>query len=1632
MKPSLPTPTKVHALFLAIFVFVIGIVNAQQPENEINDSRTVNTPYELPSQLKSGSTTSILVEPVHGTAWTPEKLINDVFLGSDGCAIISNITYTGDNRAIGYFKRNPDNPAFPLEQGIILSTGRVANAIGPNDMINTSAEFSTSGDSDINKISSPHPSYDAAVLTFDFQPATSSLTFRYIFASDEYPQWACSQFNDVFGFFISGPGITPDPDGFSNGAKNIALLPDGVTPVSINNIHVDGWNDYTHSGPNSSCPDVNAEYYVAVAPGSTTIEYDGRTVVLSATIDDLSPCSSYKLKLAIADVSDRKLDSAVFLEALSFDTGSDIQFKNFNFNGVETSEVFRSCNPNTLRIERTNGDLSVAEDITYTVTGTAVFNTHHTLQGGTVTIPANQAYIDVPYSILDNPIPGGAATIIVETITGCLCDPDPVTLSKTINLFETYVIENVTPVNTISCNDNPGSITVKLNVLTTQFDFFFTYNLKDSGGNIIKTHSTQNTQHTFNDLQNGTYSVEISDNATCVNINQTNIVISEDQVEPPTLSLNVSGILTCEVTEVDLAATSNGTVEWFYDNESAGTGLSISVSVSGLYTVVATSEDDCITTENLTVEQDINPPVVTHDPIDPLCLDALPKILGPAPGKGTYSGAAVSIQGGNYLFNPSTSGNFTVTYSEAGENGCTGSTNISVTVNPLPVVTLEAFDAVCSGADPIALTGGLPAGGVYSGAGINESGIFDPIIAGAGDHIITYTFTDPVTGCTGEATQTLHVNLTPCLSVTSVDLTCNGADNGSINISVTCGEIVQLSVTGPNGFVYSSDESIQTLFENLASGKYTVEGLSAEGCVTQLEVEIKEPSAVAISLAGKKNVSTDGADDGSIEINISGGTPGYEILWNIGETEALINNLTPGTYSVVVFDANNCTASDSFEIIIDDGNGDILVDLGVTIEVNIATPDPDEVDELIFALVVRNYSKILDATGVVVENTIPAEFPFMQRLDDGTSGDFDPLTGMWEIGTLPADQYVILVYKTEMLLTRPEKSSSAVNAAQILPFDQIDPNLLNNYAEVVVTIGESTSGDDNGIESNGNMASQLALRNYRRMVESRSIKKDQRLAVMNSYSHAGMLTGNLKSAKVDPGFSTGINMLLPENGPVQTKAFISTPEDLLNITNAREIFAVDYLQENNSRRAAILAISTEPSRVYEHTKVICDRLIGAELHEVRMVEISGKPFIMSKLVHPDGYVDYSVSFIVQQANNGFVVDSRWYNDEYRILNTDDIFNFQVWGAAPQFTVELVENILENIHKSGRVRYQNALEKPSIPQVYVQSGRYTSGGLLLNLVNKAGANQITLTGNKTTYENGEREPLHVTMSIPAGELVEVFIPTGYMFDAGFAITNNKHDAADVLYYADGPWMFDYDPGNSTVTNFATFAETQDILSKTTKVERDATFAGNVRTYASMFRALAPRQAPVDLSEYDMVVFEASGKGTVEVMLAKAGIDSWAEQFRSVINLDEKSRQFSVKFRDLANKEGAREFTPEDVVSIIFNAIGNGASESSYEVNVKNLHFANSMLVRNQNATFMPAYPNPFTERTWIDFNLMDDNHVRVEIMNIMGQTIEVLLDEFTSAGAHKLEWKPANHHSGIFLMKLTVGEESYTSKLIYKN
>jgi hypothetical protein len=225
---------------------------------------------------------------------TPEDMV-EILIGSG--LDYENVVFTGADSSRGSFWGGPGN--IGLGNGIILTSGNVYLAPGPNQPVKASAVNMTPGDPDLEMLSQGGLSYDACVLEFDFVPFYEYVWFQFVFTSEEYPEFVGSAFNDVFGFFISGPGITGP---YSNNSKNIALIPGTEIPVSINNVN----------------PDINSEYYVV--NDSDFIQYDGFTTVLTAE-SEVEPMETYHIKLAIGDISDFIYDTGVLLQASSFCSG---------------------------------------------------------------------------------------------------------------------------------------------------------------------------------------------------------------------------------------------------------------------------------------------------------------------------------------------------------------------------------------------------------------------------------------------------------------------------------------------------------------------------------------------------------------------------------------------------------------------------------------------------------------------------------------------------------------------------------------------------------------------------------------------------------------------------------------------------------------------------------------------------------------------------------------------------------------------------------------------------------------------------------------------------------------------------------------------------------------------------------------------------------------------------------------------------------------------------------------------------------------------------------------------------------------------------------------------------------------
>jgi hypothetical protein len=203
-----------------------------------------------------------------------------------GGVTTSNVTYVGADVAAGTFSGGlPVLGAF--DSGVILSTGDVSFVVGPNQFDGVTEVNNTAGDTQLGALSG-FPTFDASVLEFDFVPASDTVVFRFVFASEEYNEWVDSEYNDVFAFYVNG--------------NNCALVPGAGQPITINTIN---------NGTNPSLYRDNE-----IPDGTLDTEMDGLTVVLTC-IAGVNEGVNNHIKLAIADAGDSQLDSVVFIGANS-------------------------------------------------------------------------------------------------------------------------------------------------------------------------------------------------------------------------------------------------------------------------------------------------------------------------------------------------------------------------------------------------------------------------------------------------------------------------------------------------------------------------------------------------------------------------------------------------------------------------------------------------------------------------------------------------------------------------------------------------------------------------------------------------------------------------------------------------------------------------------------------------------------------------------------------------------------------------------------------------------------------------------------------------------------------------------------------------------------------------------------------------------------------------------------------------------------------------------------------------------------------------------------------------------------------------------------------------------------------
>ncbi|HEX8564015.1 MAG TPA: choice-of-anchor L domain-containing protein, partial [Flavobacterium sp.] len=640
--------------------------------------RAVCSPTDISLWSNPASFASYLPPIATSTGdYTTFELIEDVLLNST-CASVSNITWStgtdfGSTNGIGYFSQN--GSAFPFEEGVVLTTGDVDRAPGPNEEGLSDGAFNWPGDADLEAIilaatGAAMNSNNATKLEFDFIPITNSISFNFIFASEEYGTFQCS-YSDAFAFLLTdlSTGVT----------TNLAVLPSSTTPVSVVTIRDAAYN----GGCGSVNPEYFDEYYLlpeGTNPLAAPIDFNGVTVPLTASAT-VSPGTQYHIKLVIADRADTAFDSAVFLEGGSFDIGN-----------IELGSDFTQADGTAL-CSGSSYVLNTGLDPTlYTFTWTVGDQPLENETGASITVTETGIY-------------GVTATYNTSTCTA--------TDAVTIEFYP--ALTPGTPNNLTACN-NLGFAQFNLaennaailgSMLPADYTLTFYASSTDATGEVnalptIYTNTIPNQQTIYVRIENNT--------SGCFSVVQFDLVVQDLTPQftlTPNFTLCPGSTATITVTPVNYSS-ADVTYSWTLGTDTLpDTTEAIDISQPGTY-VVTVNHAGCTATGTVvvtggTVTADVLPNVVACDSYQ------LP-VLSPNNNYFTQSGGQNGpLAAGDLITTPGVN----TIYIYALDGTCSNESSFTVTINATPVLAPVANVVACdSYALPV-----LGVGGYFSSPG---------------------------------------------------------------------------------------------------------------------------------------------------------------------------------------------------------------------------------------------------------------------------------------------------------------------------------------------------------------------------------------------------------------------------------------------------------------------------------------------------------------------------------------------------------------------------------------------------------------------------------------------------------------------------------------------------------------------------------------------------------------------------------------------------------------------------------------------------------------------------------------------------------------------------------------------------
>ncbi len=499
-----------------------------------------------------------------------------------------------------------------------------------------------------------------------------------------------------------------------------------------------------------------------------------------------------------------------------------------------------------------------------------------------------------------------------------------------------------------------------------------------------------------------------------------------------------------------------------------------------------------------------------------------------------------------------------------------------------------------------------------------------------------------------------------------------------------------------------------------------------------------------------------------------------------------------------------------------------------------------------------------------------------------------------------------------------------------------------------VTAGAVGGGGGGGVESKS-LGDAIAMRVFNNAVNGKQGPVD--------YTKLPNANTNRNRGITAIGTQLKLNDILPRSLSNNSyKAYISTPVDIMAITNAKDILSIDFVKNNISKA---VAFGTQTSgEVYDHTKAICDRLKGYELTNMQNTLVKGVNMIQYSLKNNKGDIEYAMSFIVgaKTGRNNYTIQSNWLNRDYTI--DEVMYNIQLWAGSPSLVIEMANDIISKLQTGMPI--QEIKSNVVLPKTYITNGKRVDENVSLtinNLTNissayfeiKDRANEQSTTLNTRT--------LPITLS--ANGTTTVSVPSSDLFESTISLYVNGI-IQDEVFMADGAWGVDYNTATTSVKKFTVTNSNLPVATDEFPIFRNAAISGTTPDYLTMYKLVRAGGISQDLSAYKTLKFKAAGNSVVTITLVKQSIVNWADQYTLQIPVSNETKDYAISLSDFKSTGSNLPIDVSDISTIVFSmGAATPGKSTSVELSLSSVSFSKEDLVylRSLQLREVSLYPNP---------------------------------------------------------------------------